>query len=217
MALQNGRYFSPERSVEIKRLDGQAGSEGWILLCPDAHGLHEISSFQVGKFHKGTQLPFIWLRPAPRKFTKIFKPVLAFLQKRGMRLIIYEDNIVILNQDQQDLIKDRDTVIFILWSRTNSDVGIPRHVDRLCNYDSVPSREEVEIVFHHSEMSVPACKNSSDDQRGFRIYRHVISRYTSSVVSSLALQEATNDSDGGSFIPHSHQNLSCLKSGIDYT
>ena len=52
-------------------------------------------------------LPFGY-GPAPRKFTKIFKPVLAFLQKKGMCLIIYINNKIILSQNQQDLIKDRE-------------------------------------------------------------------------------------------------------------
>ena len=65
-ALQNGRYFSPERSVETKRLDGQAESESLdrVLLCPNAQGLQEVSSLQVGKLHNGIQLPSIWIRPS---------------------------------------------------------------------------------------------------------------------------------------------------------
>ena len=63
-ALQNGRYFSPERSVETKRLDSQAGAEGYVLLCPNAQGLQEVSSLQVGKLHKGIQLPSIWIGPS---------------------------------------------------------------------------------------------------------------------------------------------------------
>ena len=109
--LQNGRYFSTERSVETKRLDGQAGSKGCVLLCLNKRGFQAVSSLQVGKLHKGIQLLSNWIRPSS---SKIFKPVLAFLRKRGMRLIIYKDGIIILNQNQQDLIKDRDTVIFIL-------------------------------------------------------------------------------------------------------
>ena len=46
---------------------------------------------------------------------------------------------------------------------------------------------------------VPAFKNSSDDQRGFRTDRHFISRCTRSIVSSFALQEVTNDPDRGPF------------------
>lgn len=30
-------------------------------------------------------------------FTKIFKPIVTFLKKRGLRLIIYLDNILLLN------------------------------------------------------------------------------------------------------------------------
>ena len=81
-------------------------------------------------------------------------------------------------------------------SETNSKVGIYQDVDCLCNYDSVPLREEVDC--HHSEMPVPAFTNSSDDdQRGFRTDRHIISWCTSSVFRSLALQEVTNDPDRG--------------------
>ena len=80
--------------------------------------------------------------------------------------------------------------------------------------DSVPSREEVDC--HNSEMSVPACRNSSDDQGGFRIDRHVISWCTSKV---LALQAVTNDSDKGYFripvIQCSNTSTSTMQGGTD--
>ena len=82
-------------------------------------------------------LPFGY-GPAPRKFTKIFRPFVAFLRKRGMCLIIYIDDIIILNQNQQDLIKHSPVFgvcdkLREITSGTNSEVGISRYVGRLCD------------------------------------------------------------------------------------
>ena len=85
-ALQNGKCFSPEKSVETNRLDGQAGSEGCILLCPNAQGLQEISSFQVGKPHKGIQLPSIWSRPSPSQIHEDIQASSSIPLKEGYAL-----------------------------------------------------------------------------------------------------------------------------------
>ena len=146
-----------------------------------------------------------------------------------MRLIIYIDNIIILNQNQQDLIKDRDTVIFILqclgfvinWEKSHLEPTQKlEYLGMLIasvTMTPVPSREEV--GYHHSEMSVLAFKNSGDDQRGFRTDRHVISQCTSSVVSSLALQEVTDDPDRGlfrvPFIQFSNNFTSTMQGGAE--
>ena len=211
--LQNGRYFSPERSVETKRLDGQAGSEGRILLCPDAQGLQEISSFvSSGELQEGIQLPSIWLRPSPSQIHEDIQASSDIPPKEGNALDYIQrrhNNPESESAGSDKGYSDIHSTVFGVCDKlgevpsgTNSDIGIPGHVDRLCNHDSVPSREEVGC--HHSEMSVPACKNRSDDQGGFRTDRHVISQCMSSVVSSLALQEVTNDSDRGSFQNPSH-------------
>ena len=57
-------------------------------------------------------LPFGY-GPAPRRFTKLFRPVLALLRKMGIRLLIYIDDII-LNQSRTALLQDRHTVIFLL-------------------------------------------------------------------------------------------------------
>ena len=54
---------------------------------------------QTYQFHC---LPF-GLSCAPRVFTKVLKPVVAFLRERGVQLIIYLDNILILSTDQLKL------------------------------------------------------------------------------------------------------------------
>jgi hypothetical protein len=48
------------------------------------------------------------LSPAPRIFTKILKVVMAFLRRRGIRLVIYLDDILILNESKEGLLADID-------------------------------------------------------------------------------------------------------------
>ncbi|KAK3094975.1 hypothetical protein FSP39_008608 [Pinctada imbricata] len=58
-------------------------------------------------------LPF-GLASGPRLFTKIMKPLVAFLRRIGIRLVIYLDDILIMNQSQDALQRDRDSLIWIL-------------------------------------------------------------------------------------------------------
>ena len=41
------------------------------------------------------------LSSAPWTFTKILKPLVAFLRKRGMRIVVYLDDFLILNQSKE--------------------------------------------------------------------------------------------------------------------
>jgi hypothetical protein len=50
-------------------------------------------------------LPF-GLAPAPRVFTKILKPLVSILRQRGVRLIIYLDDCLVMNQSVDGLSKD---------------------------------------------------------------------------------------------------------------
>ena len=54
------------------------------------------------------------LGPAPRLWTKLLKPVVAFLRRIGMRIVIYLDDMLIMNQSSTHLLRDRDTVLWVL-------------------------------------------------------------------------------------------------------
>ena len=84
-------------------------------FCVPIHKDHrKYFRFQwINSIKEFSCLPFGY-RPAPRRFTKLFRPVLALLWKMGMRLVIYTDEIIILNQSHTALLQDRDTVIFLL-------------------------------------------------------------------------------------------------------
>lgn len=54
------------------------------------------------------------LASAPWAFTKLLKPVVAFLRKRGIRLVIYLDDILILNESKKGAEEDFALVVSIL-------------------------------------------------------------------------------------------------------
>jgi hypothetical protein len=56
------------------------------------------------------------LAPAPRIFTKILKAVMVFLRRRVIRLVIYLDDTLILNESKEGLLADIDTIIDLLQS-----------------------------------------------------------------------------------------------------
>lgn len=60
-------------------------------------------------------LPF-GLASAPRTFTKLLKPVVSQLQKRGVRLINYLDNILIMSASKKIAIEHTDVTINLLSS-----------------------------------------------------------------------------------------------------
>jgi hypothetical protein len=60
-----------------------------------------------------TCLPF-GLSSAPRQFTKLMKPVISVLRRLGVRILIYLDDILILNQNKMGLMKDTHSLIFLL-------------------------------------------------------------------------------------------------------
>lgn len=62
-------------------------------------------------------LPF-GLSSAPRVFTKLLKPIMAYLRRQGIRLVIYLDDILIMNSCPAALVKD-----LLLVRSTLEEVG----------------------------------------------------------------------------------------------
>ena len=94
--LQNGRYSHVERPSKTGRLSGQDRSHGCIF---DRFNLERSSKFFTFSMERSIArvcLPSVWLATAPRVFTKLMKPVVAMLRQRGVRLIIYLDDMLIM-------------------------------------------------------------------------------------------------------------------------
>ena len=51
---------------------------------------------------------------APRRFTKLLKPVVGFLLRIGVRLIIYLDDFLLIAKNPTKLLADRDTTLYLL-------------------------------------------------------------------------------------------------------
>ncbi len=86
-------------------------------LCLPVHASHQkyLRFHWRNKLYQYQTVPF-GLSPAPREFTKLLKPVMGVLRRLGIRILIYLDDIILLNQDPEVLIHDRDSTIWILQS-----------------------------------------------------------------------------------------------------
>ena len=54
------------------------------------------------------------LASAPRMFTKLMKPITAILRRMGVKLVIYLDDMILLNQDRILLIKQTQSTLWLL-------------------------------------------------------------------------------------------------------
>ena len=54
------------------------------------------------------------LSSAPRTFTKILKPVMALLRHKGMRLVVFIDEILLMAQSQEELVQVMQELIQLL-------------------------------------------------------------------------------------------------------
>lgn len=68
-----------------------------------------------GTLYQYVCVPF-GLGPAPRVFTKVLKPVVAFLRSQGIRMVIYLDDMLFMNQTEAGLRADMDRAITLLLS-----------------------------------------------------------------------------------------------------
>ena len=66
-----------------------------------------------GETYQFTCLPF-GLSSAPRVFTKLLRPVLAHLRRHGIRMVIYLDDILIMNSDRAKLLEELSVTVTFL-------------------------------------------------------------------------------------------------------
>ena len=102
-------HFKMENLTTVKTL---VRRDDWLvkldlkdayLLVPMAEQFQKFLQFKWGgKIFRFTCLPF-GLASAPRIFTKILKPVVAWFRKRGVRLVIYLDDWLIMHEDPTTL------------------------------------------------------------------------------------------------------------------
>lgn len=77
----------------------------YAYLTIPMHGSHRHLRFVWdGRLFEFSCLPFC-LSCAPRVFTKILKPAVAWLRAQGIRLVIYLDDFIFFNENKEELIQ----------------------------------------------------------------------------------------------------------------
>ena len=99
--LQNGVNQHVEGPSKKRRLSSKDGPEGCIPDGIHLEGTPKIPSISIeGLPFRVSCLPF-GLASAPRVFTKLMKPVLSILRQRGICLIAYLDDFLIMGETRQ--------------------------------------------------------------------------------------------------------------------
>ncbi|KZS08843.1 Uncharacterized protein APZ42_027054 [Daphnia magna] len=104
--LQAVRFLSREEDWMVK-----VDLKDAYLTVP-IHASHQkFVRFQwQGRIFEFSCLAF-GIAPAPRIFTKILKVVMAFVRKQGVRLVIYLDDILIINESRERALTDLELVV----------------------------------------------------------------------------------------------------------
>lgn len=84
------------------------------FCLPIAERDQHLLCFDWGRRRYAFQVVPFGLASAPRTFTKLLKPALAVLRRLGIRMTIYLDDILVMNQSAAQLIQDRDSIIWTL-------------------------------------------------------------------------------------------------------
>ena len=106
--------------------------------------------------HEFACLPF-GLAVAPRVFTKIMKPAVSLLRRTGVRLIIYLDDILLMNAFETGLQQDMHTAQYLL-----ENLGFVINLEKSC-FQPTQQLEFLGFLVNTRDMTLllPDCKVSS--------------------------------------------------------
>lgn len=74
--------------------------DAYLTVALDPEQRHLFQFRWRGKFFKFISMPF-GLGPAPGVFTKLLKPIASFLRQRGLRLVVYLDDILVVSHSKE--------------------------------------------------------------------------------------------------------------------
>ena len=113
-ALQDGGHSHPERASGAGRLAGKDRPEGRILCNSDIPITSEIPAVSIPReTFRFTCLSF-GLYSAPWVFTKTLKPALAVLRQRGIQMIVYIDDILLIAESKEQALDQSQAVVYLL-------------------------------------------------------------------------------------------------------
>ena len=94
--LQNGVHTNVKRSFKERGLHGENRPQRRISDSPNMAESPKVPKVSVEGFTSGIRMSPLRLSKCPRVFTKLLKPVLSILRQRGIRLIVYLDDILLM-------------------------------------------------------------------------------------------------------------------------
>ncbi|KAJ8018825.1 hypothetical protein HOLleu_42972 [Holothuria leucospilota] len=105
-SFQDGRDSHSKR-VDTKRgLHGEDRSKGCLPVYPNCQESQKLSKVSVERNQVSVLQPSFGLATAPLVFTKLLKPVVSHLRQQGIRLIVYLDDFLFLNQSSENLVEE---------------------------------------------------------------------------------------------------------------
>lgn len=106
------RHFKMENLVALSHLIKQGDwmakfdlKDAYLTVPIHQEHRHFLQFKWRGTVYQFNSLPF-GLKSAPWAFTNLLKPVVACLRERGIRLVIYLDDVIVLNSSREGLIND---------------------------------------------------------------------------------------------------------------
>ena len=111
-SFQDGGDTHAKRPVEARRLHGQDRLERRLSCSANKQARQEIPEVQMETSNVSVQLPTFWaVICAPWVFTKITKAVAAVLREMDVRLIMYVDNMLIMETMLRNSLSPRESRI----------------------------------------------------------------------------------------------------------
>ena len=123
-SLPDGKHSLFKVSTSKRRLYDHSGSERRLFVHKDSRKV--LQFLWRNKCYAFQGLCF-GLNTAPRIFTKLLKPVAAFLHKRGVRMILYLDDFLILGSTYQEVQSHTAMAVSLLES-----LGFTVNLEKSC-------------------------------------------------------------------------------------
>ena len=112
--LQNGKHGNGHHLDPEEGLVHQDRPQRCVLDGTGMSGRQEVPSICMERASVAVSSPGVWTGFGPRCFTKLMKPVVALLRRIGMRLTLFLDDALAMNQTREMGLRDRDSVLFLL-------------------------------------------------------------------------------------------------------
>ena len=114
--FQSGTSLKHKNSTKTRSFHDQTRSKGCISVSGSSSRLPKVSSLRLEKSDLSIQGSPLRSEHSPRVFTRLLKPVAAFLRKRGARIVIYLDDILIIGSKIEETPRFTEMAMSLLES-----------------------------------------------------------------------------------------------------